>query len=304
MQSYRYEEVNNITERTKNIEQNLMRQVVKIRDHNRQGSYESKKRYFAGVRTFCKFLAEKFSLEKFANISDKHLSAYIGDMQSRSLASSTIKTNLSGIRFYHDQIEVKHRLSPNEKFNLEQRHFGGVNRSWTVGEYTAYLNLLTLKGRERDKCIMILGWNEGLRLHESCWLDRSGAEKAIKSGILHVKGKGGLARDIPLSSASRQMLTGWIKNVERGQKLFVREGEKTHHIIKQVQNYINSNRDKFQDPYRTGPNITYHGCRHHYASDQYNRCLRSGMKPYDARKAVSDLLGHHRDQVTRIYLAK
>jgi site-specific recombinase XerD len=281
-----------------------MRQVEKIRNHNRQGSFESKKRYFAGIRTFCGFLAEKFSLEKFANISDKHLSAYITDMQSRSLSPSTIKTNLSAIRFYHDKIEAKHRLSPNEKFNLEQRHFGGVNRSWTVGEYTAYLNLLTQKGRERDKCIMILGWNEGVRIHEACWLDRSGAEKAIKSGILHVKGKGGLERDIPLSSASRQMLTGWIKNVERGQKLFVREGEKTHLIIKQVQNYINDNRAKFQDPTWTGPNRTFHGLRHHYASEQYNRCLREGMKPQDARRAVSELLGHQRDEVTRIYLAK
>ena len=281
-----------------------MRQVEKIRNHSRQGSFESKKRYYSAVRTFCGFVAQQYSLEKFANISDKHLSAYITDMQSRCLSPSTIKTNLSGIRFYHDQIDAKHRLSPNEKFNLEQRHFGGVDRSWRVGEYKAYLNLLAQKGRERDKCIMTLGWNEGVRIHEACWLDRRGAEKAIKSGILHIKGKGGKERDIPLSATSSQMLQSWILNVERGQKLFVREGEKTHHIIKQVQNYINRNREKFQDPTRTGPNITFHGCRHHYAREQYNNCLRFGMKPIDARKAVSELLGHERDDVTRIYLAK
>ena len=75
------------------------------------------------------------------------------------------------------------------------------------------------------------------------------------------------------------MLKTEIQNIERGQKIFIEEDEKTHLVIKQVQNFINRNRDHFQSDLRgeTSPNITFHGLRHSYAQEEYQKA--SGIQP-------------------------
>ena len=49
--------------------------------------------------------------------------------------------------------------------------------------------------------------------------------------------------------------------------------------------------------------ITFHGLRHTYAHEKYNEFINSGKNEKEARRMVSELLGHHRDDVTRIYLS-
>lgn len=291
-------------ERKQAINRNLCAQIDKIKRHNRQGSFATKARYYSSAKVFCEFLAQEFSLEKFANVKDKHIAAYIQDMEQRGLKASSIKTNLSGIRFYHDFSGSKNKLSGNEKYELPQRQFGGVNRGWSDTEYKAFLGLCEARGRVRDKCVAILGRNDALRIHEACRIDRNDAEKAIASGILHVKGKGGKERDIPLSEASRLMLVEYITHVVRGQKLFVRSEQKTHNVIGQIKNFIYRNRDKYQDSSRSGANRTFHGLRHTKAAELYASCRSRGMNDLDARRHVSTYLGHERDDVTRIYLVK
>jgi site-specific recombinase XerD len=227
---------NPLSEREEKIYNNLVCQINKINRHNRQGSYQTKRRYYSAVKTFCRFLASEFRLEKFVNLKDKHINAYITNMQERGLKASTIKTNLAAIRFYHDKSGSKNRLSGNEIYDLQKRKFGGVNRTWKDSEFRAYIELLDKKGRERDKCIAILGRREALRIHEACRLTRNDAEKAITTGKLTVKGKGGKIRVIPISEESKQALNEYIRNmnIERGQKLFVKEDEKTHLVIKHI----------------------------------------------------------------------
>lgn len=49
--------------------------------------------------------------------------------------------------------------------------------------------------------------------------------------------------------------------------------------------------------------LTCHGLRHSYAVEQYLFCLADGMNEREACRRVSCLLGHEREDVTRIYLA-
>ena len=49
--------------------------------------------------------------------------------------------------------------------------------------------------------------------------------------------------------------------------------------------------------------MTFHGLRHTCAAEKYQGFVNAGKTPYEARKAVSKLLGHGRDDVTNIYLA-
>ena len=50
--------------------------------------------------------------------------------------------------------------------------------------------------------------------------------------------------------------------------------------------------------------MTFHGLRHTYAHEKYDEYIRQGYSEYQSRKKVSELLGHHRDEVTKIYLAE
>ena len=65
---------------------NLAAQAEKFRRHNRQGSYKTKERYYEAFLRFLRFTAERFHLEKLANLSGKHLAAYVADMQRRRLS--------------------------------------------------------------------------------------------------------------------------------------------------------------------------------------------------------------------------
>ena len=49
--------------------------------------------------------------------------------------------------------------------------------------------------------------------------------------------------------------------------------------------------------------LTCHGLRHTYAVEQYLTCRKQGLDEHAACRHVSRLLGHEREDVTRIYLA-
>ena len=50
--------------------------------------------------------------------------------------------------------------------------------------------------------------------------------------------------------------------------------------------------------------MTFHGLRHNYACEEYEKRLEDGLEVLEAQKEVSELLGHSRAEITRRYLAK
>jgi integrase/recombinase XerD len=302
--------VRKVNSKTENLYKILKSQTDKIAKHNRQGSYKTKERYADAVNRFNKHIAEKFGIQKFENIQDKHLESYIKSLQEKDRSAGYIKTDLSAIRFFHDKCsDPRYSLSDNSKFELERRHFGGVNRSWSDKEYQSFLKLAEQRQNQRIADIAVLARNMGLRLHETLRIDKAMAANAVKAGVLHIKGKGGKERDVTINQEVRELFSARLKITDQGQKLFVNECEKTHLVIKQVQNFINRNRELFQDrePIKSTSNvpvlenITFHGLRHSFAAEKYNGFIEAGKSEYEARLAVSQLLGHERDDVTKIY---
>lgn len=294
-----------LNEKELNIFKNLQRQIIDIAKHVRQGSFKTRDRYQSAVERFCKHLAKEFKTQKFANIQDKHLESYIKELQNKGRNAGYIKTELSAIRFYHNKCQnTKFELSDNEAFELEKREIGGVDRSWSDKSFEEYVKLCERRGRYRDKSIAVLAKELGMRIHETLRIDKNTSEKALKENQIHIKGKNGKWRYVPMTDTAKQLLFEQMKEVSRGEKLFVKDGEKTHLIIKQVQNFINKNREKFMYEEEGHADITFHGIRHKYARQKYEEFIKDGCSSYNARKKVSELLGHERDEVTHIYLAK
>lgn len=282
---------------------NLMFQVDKLHRHNRQGSYKTRARYYEAMQRFCRFLAEIYRLERLANIAPKHIYAYVAYLQEQGKSASTIKTDLSAIRFFHDLIQKpRYELPGNGDLLLQRRTFGGVDRTWSDGEFNRMLNAALTADREDYVSILYLGRFAGLRIHECFRIDTATAAKAVKERTLTIKGKGGLVRTVPLNDLLVQRLQQDLKRTPRGHKLYVPDDQETHEAIKALQAFIWLNRSLAQDEGSTRP-MTFHGLRHTYAAEKYQGFIDAGVTPFGARKAVSRLLGHGRDDVTNIYLA-
>ena len=284
--------------KNQNLYFTLEAQLNKLARHNRQGSYRTKERYYMAMKRFCHFLADNYHLQKLSNISGKHLVAYVIWMQDKGLSASTIKTDLAAIRFFHDNLPyAKYSLPTNDELELKRRTFGGVDRTWDSKEY----NRMVAKAMETNHndyvAILTLARYAGLRLEECFRIDSNDAEKAIQTGKLFVKGKGGLTRYVPINKSIEIALRNALENVKRGEKLFVSNNDKTHLAMKRMQCFIAYHRKEF-----TENQITFHGLRHTYALEKYNEFINNGRNEKEARRMVSELLGHHRDDVTRIYL--
>ena len=291
---------------THNINLALVAQLDRLARHNRQGSFQTKRRYYEAMKRFCFYLALTFHLQKLSNISAKHFVSYVIYLQDNGKAASTIKTDLAAIRFFHDKMEhAKYRLPNNDELGieLERRRFGGVDRTWSTAEFNRMIGKAVSEHRDELAYAMYLARFAGLRVHEVYRLDTAAAEQALRDGEITVKGKGGKVRTVPIED--QRILDGlrtMLDRVERGHKLFVPDDVPTDRAINAVQLFIIKHRDDVADEGREA-NLTFHGLRHSYAAEKYQTLVNGGMSALDAHFAVSRLLGHERSDVTNIYLA-
>jgi integrase/recombinase XerD len=292
---------------------NLLLQANKLARHAKGISITSQRQYYNHFDHFLRFAADQFNMKKIANISVKHLKAYIEVRQLKGCNAGTIKNDLASIRYFHDQLpKAKFSLPANNELvnkhniSLERRSFGGVNRRWTELEYQQMKNIAHHLKHPNTAYILQLAREQGLRIHEAVRLSRTDIEKAIRTNYLTVKGKGGLIRKVPLRERTKILFANLIKNVQRGQKMFVPEGKKAHEVIRGVQGFVKHHRKSIEETaVRTeGVNLTVHGLRHTYAYEEYEKLIKLGCSEKDARYKVSLLIGHSREDVTKIYLAK
>lgn len=283
----------------------LVAQLDKLARHNRQGSFHTKDRYYEACKRFCAFLADEFHLQKLSNISGKHLVSYVLYLQENDLAASTIKTDLAAIRFFHDKMSnPKYELPTNDELGveLEQRCFGGVDRTWSNVEFNKMLGRALGDDRWNYILALYLGRFAGLRIHECFRIDTATAEQALRENAITIKGKGGKVRTVPIEDERITIhLKKQLERTPHGHKLLVPDGMPTDRAINHLQLFIHTHREAFQED--SSCPLTFHGLRHTYAAEKYQKLIDSGMGSLDAHFTVSRLLGHERADVTDIYLA-
>lgn len=270
-----------------------------------QGSFRTKERYYEACKRFCAYLAAEYHLQKLENISGKHLVSYVLYLQEQGKSASTIKTDLSAIRFFHDKMShPRYTLPDNEELGvvLERRRFGQQDRTWTNPEFGKLIGRAMAEDREDYILALYLARYAGLRIHECFRMDTAAAEQALRENAITVKGKGGKVRTVPINEQITLALRKQLDRTQRGHKLLVPDGVPTDRAITALQFFIMRHRDEVQDPGSDRP-MTFHGLRHTYAAEKYRELTEGGMGALDAHFTVSRLLGHERPDVTNIYLA-
>ena len=307
---------NNITVSNPGLYKNLLAQVEAIYNHSNELSFKTRARYFEATKRFCKFLADNFRLQNFKNVEDRHFKAYVEHLKENNSAA-TIQSDLSGIRYFHRKSGSKNRLSPNSKLALPKRATGVKDHSLLDKELVRIRQLAIEKGRQDVVIGFDFASEFGLRLEEICTLRVEYLMSALKTGQLLIKGKGGQTRAIDLSAKQRGIITDYLNYARcsgRYPRDYLISGSEKGGVQREkrsLQNWMSYNRKYFmvenrEDLSEDGKKkrtetISWHSLRHTYAQRTYEEALKE--RPKKARKIVSENLGHHRTEVTRIYLA-
>ena len=307
---------NNITVLSSGVYKNLLAQVDAIYKHSNELSFKTRARYFEATKRFCKFLADNFRLQNFKNVKDRHFKAYVEHLKENN-AAATIQSDLSGIRYFHRKSGSKNRLSPNSKLALPKRATGVKDHSFIAKEIADMRQLATKQGRQ--DVVIAIDFTEkfGLRLEEVCTLRVEYLISALKTGQLVIKGKGGQTRAIDLNENQCGIITKYLDYARcsgRYPRDYLISGSEKGGVQREkrsLQNWMSYNRNRFMlenradisedGKKRRTETISWHGLRHTYAQRTYENELKE--RPRRARKIVSENLGHHRTEVTRIYLA-
>ena len=112
-------------------------------------------------------------------------------MQEQGKSASTIKTDLSAVRFFHDKMShPRYTLPDNEELGvaLERRRFGQQDRTWTNPEFGKLIGRAMAEEREDYILALYLARYAGLRIHECFRMDtayqliRSGQIRSVRIG--------------------------------------------------------------------------------------------------------------------------
>lgn len=309
------------------IYKNLMSQYKRWRRRTNRKSYKTRARYDASMSMFAQYLASEWCLQRLANIKPKHFKGFVAYRIDKGIATSTIIADLSAIRFFLDLYKDL-RLPPEDfptneelrqSLNLAKRQFGKTVRAWSQLEFDAMINLIENRlGRPIVAQTLALAFWLGLRLTETMQIDHNRIKRALEQGYITILGKGHKWRDVPLCDEARKVLNKALKRTPVGEFAFVEINRPIHEQKQSIQKVISNHRSNLDTnrpatrvemqilaEIEAGPMIgplTYHGLRHSYAMRQYWTFRKSGMSRLNARLKVSNLLGHERDDVTRIYL--
>ncbi len=154
-----------------------------------------------------------------------------------------------------------------------------VIQPFTEAEVRAILTGVR-RNAERDRCVILLLVDTGLRASELCGLERADIDLAAKH--LKVLGKGNKERLLPFSSRTASAVFKYLADLEGGRPFpFTRTS--LAHLIRQI-----GKRVGVEDAHP-------HRFRHTFAVTY----LRSGGDPY----TLQEILGHTTMEMVKLYLA-
>ena len=318
--------ISDMDEKTFNRFSMLNGQAEKVYGERRH-SFRTEANYKQGMCEFVKYLAFESKINKIENFKAKDIFGFVENLKENGVSTSTQKTYLSAIRDFADRSGIDSRRIPNNKrLDLDKRVFGNVDRSWTGKEFQDFKVVAEKYDIEkgegpRMELILEVARNFGCRLEGILGMDLNSVKKALETGELVTKEKNGKENIKPVESLKQIEILKRVKalgeeNYQR--KIFVSDNFKN--TYREVQNFIGNNNKDIQQQDRmnnidariaykeTGEvhkgNLSIHGLRHTYAKEQYHKALSEGLNEKEAALKVSKIMGHNREQVTKIYLAK
>lgn len=226
------------------------------------------------------------------NLTPTDVREYRQWLVSRGAAPATINRHLATLRVFAQLSGMSIDVKGVEEQSLAPRWLDRKEQAALVRETEKAINVAKTEPAKvqaiRDKAIIILLMNSGLRISELCDLYMKDVELTERKGRLTVRqGKGGKHREIPLNSPARDALKAWMKVHAKSDSLF--EGKRGDRLSPSgvYRRLVElARRANIED-------VSPHTLRHTFSKN----LVDSGV----GLERVAALLGHANLNTTRIY---
>ena len=173
--------------------------------------------YISDLQSFTEWFRQRNG-EKLTdgNLTSTDVREYRQWLVSRGAAPSTINRHLATLRIFSHWLNISIDVKGVEEQNLAPRWLDRKEQAALVRETEKAINAAKTETAKvqavRDRAMIILLLNSGLRISEMCGLSSKDVEITDRKGKLIVRqGKGGKHREIPLNSFARDALKEWAK---------------------------------------------------------------------------------------------
>jgi integrase len=259
-------------------------------------SFKTAKEYAGVWFQLASYARSEFGINKITDIRPEHIEAFVE--AKAELSPKSLRNISSAIGKLENVIEQKLGLEVDfgsrEGWNgrwLANKIASEMEHSSSRGAYENPQALVENLSSPAHQLVAELQWQGGFRIHEvqqiredsfRSWTDSWGQEHY---GI-EVRGKGGYVRTVELPSDV------WSRAKEHV--------EDWGRISFNYKEYLN---DLRQSAWETGqPYEGSHGLRYNFAQERYEELIEAGWGHIEALKEVSEMLGHHRPEITQHYL--
>ena len=279
---------------------NLAFQLAKIVRNSNANKFGTRRRYLKAQERFIKHIGKKFKVQNIKNIKDKHLKSYSKFLKEKECTNQYIKTELSAIRFLHNDIpNTRDILKDSRVFNKKlgvskvDSDATKIYRAWSKKEIKDMKKIAKKLNKNIIIQIIQLQISLGLKLDEAMTLKSYQVKNALKEGKLYIeKRKVGITRSIPLDSESRKTL----ESLDLSRRYCIVPEEylkknEIHKFKKSVQNFIYNNQERL---------LTTLGLRYTFAQRKYQEFIKSGLSKCESRLKVGSMLGLNPDIISKV----
>lgn len=273
----------------------LLNQFKKLVRNDRSGSFLCKRRREQAFTSFLNYVSKEYHKKKISNINNKHIISYTQMRLANGVAVKTIKTDLSAIRHYL-YLAGAHADITNEAMglhNLPKTAKLGI----TDDEFKRALKIASPDIRNS----LVLMSAFGLRENEVSSISNGQLLDAKSNNYLHIKGKGGRIRNIPVENQKQvEVLNLSIDNIgqfngvlnDRDDHFFAdRSKGSVLKFKRRLSQFWVRHQGQIADSNRTD-RVSNHDLRRSYAQHQYDRARMDGESKSAALGIVSKNLGH------------
>ena len=289
------------------IMKDLNYQLKAMCERNQDGSRATQATRYQMLQTMASQLYEMgYRRMQVTSLKPKHIEALIKRYLDEDLSIGTIKNRLATLRWWAEKIGKQNVIAKdNIYYGIESRTFvTNVSKAVDVDQ-----ELLVKIGDDHIRISLELQKAFGLRREEAM---KFIPDYADRDNHIHLKStwcKGGKARDIPIRTDEQ-------RDVLKRARLLAGKGS----LIPPHLMYVQQMRLYERETQKVGLS-QLHGLRHRYAQVRYESLTgwpapacggpsrkamneKDQMKDQVARKAISQELGHEREQITAVYLGR
>jgi site-specific recombinase XerC len=282
-------------------------QLKSLCERNQDGSRSTQAERFQLLQTMASHLNELgYRRMEAKSLKPKHVDALVAKYIDENLAPGTIKNRLAALRWWAEKIGKQNVVAKdNAYYGIESRVFvTNVSKARDLDR-----ELLEKISDPHLKISLELQKAFGLRREEAIKFSPDYADRNTFIRLKSTWCKGGRAREIPIRTDEQ-------RDVLRRARLVAGKGS----LIPSHLMYVQQMRLYERETQKVGLS-KLHGLRHRYAQERYLELtgkhapacggpIRSALSEEErandtvARYAISQELGHEREQITAVYLGR